>query len=47
MLAKRKILAETLRQVYEYDTSSYIEILIGSGSLSDFSDKLAEVEKIE
>lgn len=47
LLSQRELLSEALRQVYEYDNSSYIEILLGNGSLAEFSEKLAEVEKIQ
>ena len=47
-LAKQKlILSEALRQVYEYDITSYMEVLIGYGSLSDFESKLMEMDKIQ
>lgn len=40
-------LSVTLRQVYEYDTNSYIEIFLGNKSLAEFSNKIAEVEDIQ
>ncbi len=47
-LAKHKaILAEAIRQVYEYNTLSYIEIILGYGTLSDFNRKLEEIDKLQ
>ena len=44
---QKEILSETIRQVYEYDSNSYVEILIGYGTVSDFSDKLEEMERLQ
>jgi len=44
---QKSILSEALRQVYEYDLTSYVEVLIGYGSLSDFGSKLMEMDKIQ
>jgi len=44
---QKSILSEALRQVYEYDLTSYVEVLLGYGSLSDFGSKLMEVDKIQ
>ena len=47
-LAKHKaILAEAIRQVYEYNTLSYIEIILGYGTLSDFNQKLEEIDRLQ
>jgi len=43
----KAILAEAIRQVYEYNTLSYIEILLGYGTLSDFNQKLEEIDKLQ
>ncbi|MDD5551787.1 MAG: hypothetical protein PHI88_01310 [Candidatus Pacebacteria bacterium] len=40
-------LSVALRQIYEYDTNSYIEIFLGNKSLAEFSNKIAEVEDIQ
>lgn len=45
--SQREILAASLRKVYEYDSTSYVGILLGYGELSDFSDMIAEVEAIQ
>jgi peptidoglycan hydrolase CwlO-like protein len=48
ILSKQKnYLSALMRQVYEYDTTSYVEIFLGNISLSDFSDKISEVSSIQ
>lgn len=44
---QKEILAETIRKVYEYDSTSYVEVLFEDGSLSKFSELIAEVEAIQ
>jgi len=44
---QKDILSEALRQVYEYDITSYVEVLLGYGSLSEFGNKLTEMDKIQ
>lgn len=48
VLSKQKdYLSALMRQVYEYDTTSYVEMLLGNSSLSEFSEKIAEVNSIQ
>ncbi len=43
----KAILSEAIRQVYEYNTLSYIEMLLGYGTLSDFNQKLEEIDRLQ
>lgn len=45
--AQREILSASLRKVYEYNSASYVSILVGYGKLSDFSEMIAEIEAIQ
>ncbi|MFH0987309.1 MAG: lytic murein transglycosylase [Patescibacteria group bacterium] len=47
-LAEQKgVLQNAIRQFYEYDTTSYVEVLLGNGSLSEFGNKLMEIDKVQ
>ena len=43
----KAILSEAIRQVYEYNTLSYIEMLLGYRTLSDFNQKLEEIDRLQ
>lgn len=45
--SQKKLLAEILQRIYEYDAASSIEILLGHRSLSDFGDKLEETTHLQ
>lgn len=45
--SQKEILAASLRKVYEYDSLSYVSILVGHGRISDFSEMIAEIEAIQ
>lgn len=47
LLNQRNVLSKTVRQVYEYDVVSCIEMILGDGNFSDFSEKLMEMEKLQ
>ncbi len=44
---QKKYLSSLMRKVYEYDTSSYVEIFLGHATLSEFSEKIAEVNALQ
>ncbi len=43
----KAILSEAIRQIYEYNTLSYIEMLLGYRTLSDFNQKLEEIDRLQ
>ena len=47
MEARRHALAETLQAVYQADTNSLIEVLLGHERISDFFGSLEDIEKLE
>ena len=47
MEAQRRALAETLQAVYQADTNSLIEVLLGHERISDFFGSLEDIEKLE
>ncbi|HOK35592.1 MAG TPA: lytic murein transglycosylase [Candidatus Pacearchaeota archaeon] len=44
---EKEVLAETVRHLYEYSTTSYVEVLLSCGTLSDFNQKLEEMESLQ
>ena len=44
---QKEVLAETVRQLFEYDSTCYIKVFLGYGSISDFGQRLMEMERLQ
>lgn len=44
---QREILAETIKQIYEYDSTSFFGIILVYGSLSELGDKIEEAANLQ
>lgn len=47
LATQKRYLSEMVRQIYEYDTASYVEILLGNGTLSDFSENVVQINNLQ
>ena len=45
--SQKKVLSNVIRQIYEYDEMSYVGVFLGKGTLSDFTEKIQEMDKIQ